>query len=183
MTTRTAKLRATAAAAAGALLLAACGGAGGDGGQSASATSREAKAEDAMLRFTRCLRREGIDVGDAGKTGVVRIGPGPGAGGDPPNPAKFRRAEQKCGHLLRDAGAPPELSAEDRAEFERKAIAFARCMRKQGIDIPDPQVSGDGGIMQQLSPAANPQSARFRKAEEACRAVGPQIAQESEGPQ
>ena len=171
------KTKAMAAAALSSLLLAACGG-GGSGGDGANASnaSRSAKAEDALLKFAQCMRRQGVDVGDPGEGGFVRIGPDgeAGKGAQPQNPAKFRRAQQACDKYLREAGPPPELSEEQQEEFERKAIAFARCMREQGIDLPDPETSSDGRVAQELPAGADPESARFREADKACRKVAPQ---------
>jgi hypothetical protein len=170
------KTKAMAAAALSCVLLSACGGEAGGDGADANAGSRSAKAEDALLKFAQCMRRQGVDVGDPGEGGFVRVGPGGegAAGGEPPNPAKFRRAQQACEKYLREAGPPPELSEEQQEEFERKAIAFARCMREQGIDLPDPETSADGRVAQELPAGAAPESARFRDAEKACRKVGPQ---------
>ena len=167
------KTKAMAAAALSCVLISACGGGAGDDGANANAGSRSAKAEDALLKFAQCMRRQGVDVGDPGENGLIRVGPG-GEGGEAQNPAKFRRAQQKCEKYLREAGPPPELSEAQQEEFERKAIAFARCMREQGIDLPDPQTSSDGRVSQQLPDGADPESTRFREAEKACRKVGPQ---------
>lgn len=171
------KAKATTAAVLASVLLAACGGAGGGAGDGASPS---AKAEDAMLKFAQCMRREGVEVGDPGENGLVRVRPGTGEGDEPANPAKFRRAEQRCGRYLREAGPPPQLSKEGGEELERKSIAFARCMREQGIDLPDPEIdipgsdtSGDGEASQQLPEGADPQSSRFRQAEKACRNAAP----------
>lgn len=173
------KAKATMAATLASVVLAACGGGSGNegpGGDAAIGASRSAKAEDAMLKFAQCMRRQGVDVGDPGKNGLVRIAPGSGAGAEPANPPKFRRAEQTCGRYLREAGPPAQVSEEDLEEFERKALAFTRCMREQGIDLPDPQMSrNDGAGSQQLPEHADPQSPRFREAEQACRHVRPEM--------
>ncbi len=167
------KTKATAGAALCCLLLSACGGGSEGDRASASAGARSAKAQDALLRFAQCMRRQGVDVGDPGEGGFI-VGPA-GEGGEPQNSARFRRAQQACEKHLREAGPPPELSEAQQEEFERKAIAFARCMRKQGIDLPDPETSSDGRVAQELPEGADPQSARFRAAEKACRKVGPQL--------
>lgn len=41
-----------------------------------------------------------------------------------------------------DASAEPSASLDP----EAAALAFAKCMREHGIDVPDPEVSGEGGI-------------------------------------
>ena len=152
------------AAGAAALTLVACGG---SGSAAEEAADRKADFEDAQLKFVRCLRAEGIEVKDP-EGGKLVIGAGPGEGrkeGAPPE--KMRRAQEKCEKYLREAGPPKELSKEDQEEFEKSALAFTRCMREHGIDLPDPQVDG-GGVQQRLPAGANPESPRFRKAEQAC---------------
>ncbi|HEV2768968.1 MAG TPA: hypothetical protein VGV40_02130 [Solirubrobacteraceae bacterium] len=171
------KARAMTAATLASVLLAACGGGSGNeggGADAADGASRSAKAQDAMLKFAQCMRREGVEMADPGGNGLVTVGPGSGDGDEPPNSARFRRAEQTCERYLREAGPPPQLSEEDPEEFERKALAFTRCMREQGVDLPDPEMSrNDGGTSQQLPEGADPQSPRFREAEKACRHVAP----------
>jgi hypothetical protein len=64
------------------------------------------EAEEAMLKFARCMREHGIDMPDPGEGGlVVRNEPGKGSGPDPES-SKFRQAEEACKHLLpkRDRG-------------------------------------------------------------------------------
>lgn len=169
------RLKAIMGATLASVAFAGCGGAAeGDGSAGAGGgAARSQEAQDAMLRFAQCMREQGLDVGDPGEDGLVRVSPRRGERGEPENPEKFRRAEQKCGRHMREAGPPPELSQERQHEFERKAVAFARCMREQGIDIPDPETDGRGGVMQELPEGADPESARFREAEEECRGVAP----------
>ena len=56
------------------------------------------KAEEAMLKFARCMREHGIDMPDPGNGGLVFR---KGSGIDPKSPA-FREAEQACKHHLAD---------------------------------------------------------------------------------
>ena len=60
-----------------------------------------------------------------------------------------------------------ELDEEDRQEA---ALEWARCMREHGIDVPDPEFGSDGGGFQVRvgGPGFNPDSERFREAQEAC---------------
>jgi hypothetical protein len=52
-------------------------------------------------------------------------------------------------------------------------LAWARCMRQHGIDLPDPQLSGDGGIIQRTPRGAGPENPKFKAAEQACRQYQP----------
>jgi hypothetical protein len=56
-----------------------------------------------------------------------------------------------------------------RGQDERQAaLNFARCMRQHGINLPDPQISGDD-IGQQLPGRAEQNSPTFKAAQQACR--------------
>jgi hypothetical protein len=56
------------------------------------------------------------------------------------------------------------------------ALNWARCMRQHGINLPDPQVSGDN-IGQQLPDREVRNSAKFKAAEQACKQYLPNGAQ------
>jgi hypothetical protein len=51
---------------------------------------------------------------------------------------------------------------------QQAALDWARCMRQHGVDLPDPQFSGDD-IAQQLPDRAVRNSAKFKAAEQACK--------------
>jgi hypothetical protein len=131
------------------LTLAACGGGSNDTTSTAAAggdsAARQAKLQEAALKFTRCMRRHGIDMPDpkAGQGGGGFTIGGPGADIDPDDPA-FQRAQTACEKILEEAR--PQLTPEQRAEQQEQALKFARCMREHGIDIPDPVFSDRGGF-------------------------------------
>jgi hypothetical protein len=52
------------------------------------------------------------------------------------------------------------------------ALAFARCMRQHGIDMPDPKFNGDN-ITQRLPTRAEQNSPKFKAAQQACRQYQP----------
>jgi hypothetical protein len=134
------------------LALAACGGESGSpevaslgGGSTQGGTTTEASSEDpqeVVLAYTKCMRAEGIDLPDPdfsnGPRGGFRIQLGPG-GVDPDDP-KFRAAREKCEPIL--ATLRQQFDPERQEEFQEAALAFAKCMREHGIDIPDPDFSG-----------------------------------------
>jgi hypothetical protein len=161
------------------LVLGACGVSDGvatvDGGNAPDATptpSAPADPEDAMLAFADCMRDHGVDMPDPI---VARAGDGPPAS-LPPQPEidfgseEFAAAEEACRPLLpaggMELGEAPQLSEDQ----EQALLAFAECMRENGIDMPDPQ--GGGFIVEVGGESAigfDPSSAEFRAAEEACR--------------
>ena len=53
---------------------------------------------------------------------------------------------------------------------KQKALAYARCMRQHGIDIPDPK---PGGGIDMRGSTASPDSPKFKAAEQACQQYQP----------
>ena len=167
------------------VLAAACGGSSGGGGEgvaSAGGAGGEKKAFDsssqkdprqAALDFARCMREHGVDMPDPqeGEGGMVMIGPGPG-GGEPGSaqrpPAGFEEAHQACAHFLKDmvqdGDAKPDPKEQDRA------LKFAKCMRDNGVNMPDPDFSGSGGgfSIRIGEDGIDPNSAAFKEAQKAC---------------
>ena len=57
-------------------------------------------------------------------------------------------------------------SSEER-DPEEALLAYARCMREHGVDVPDPQVDGGGrATFRVMRPRGNEQ--KFQEAQEAC---------------
>jgi hypothetical protein len=165
---------ALAALAVAGLIAAGCGGDGDGGGGVASvdgggsgggsAETEEASAEEAeqeLLDWVECMRDEGIDIADPtrdedGNLVIngpgIRIGGGSGAGvGDgPPEDGDAEPIDPEAmDAAIETCGTPPRLgggfSEEDRQQMEEDALAFAECMRDEGIeDFPDPDFSSDG---------------------------------------
>jgi hypothetical protein len=56
------------------------------------------------------------------------------------------------------------------ADPQQAALDFAECMREHGIDMPDPQVSEDGGVLAQVGEegATPPDEEELQAAQEAC---------------
>lgn len=139
-----------------AAVLAGCSAHGGEAGPEPAASS----AEPDPAAWAACMRRNGVDVGDPGSDGRVKI---TGAPGD-----DLDRAEQACRSLAPAGTFAPgqEQAAQDRV------LAYTRCMREHGIDLPDPRVDGDGRIViggPDAGELPSPDSPQFREAEEACR--------------
>ena len=117
--TRTTTAAAFASCAA-ALTLAACGG------SDPSGADAQAKAEQAQLKFARCMRSHGVDVPDPkpggdGGPGVVRIG---GPGKPDTSPQVFERANAACRKYMQ--AAAPKLSPAQQAELRDQALKFAQ---------------------------------------------------------
>ena len=155
-----------------ALAVSACGG-GGEGSASGGSKAGSERREGA-LKFAQCMREQGIDHPDPDANGLFRIEPDQGFD---PQSAKFREAMEACEKYLAATGPPPELSDEDRKKLEEQMLAFAKCMRKQGIDLPDPKFGGEGGgFAFEVGPnGVDPHDPDYRAAEQKCRQYSPEL--------
>ena len=163
MSTKTAAGTALAAAM---FALYACGG----GAQETSATREgDSRREQAAARFAQCMRRNGVpDFPDPGPGGAFEITPETSR--DAPRAAQ-ERAHRRCASLLAAAGPPSAADRAVDAKAERRLLAFARCMRSRGVDIPDPRTPQGGGLAIPLPDdfdRDNPDP-RYVRAEKACR--------------
>jgi hypothetical protein len=93
--------------------------------------------QEGVLRFVACLREEGIDVPDPrfGLDGTILADAAAFAALDVRSP-EFLDAVEACDDIL--AALQPELDAEALAERNEELLAFAQCMRREGVDFPDP---------------------------------------------
>jgi hypothetical protein len=160
------------------LALAACGGGGDSGGvaslngssgadASSTTTTSSKDPKEAAVDFARCMREHGVDVPDPDANGGLRVTARPG------DSAKVERAQKACQPILEKA--KPELSPEQKTIMQDAALAFARCMREHGIDVPDPTF-GSGGIVIQKRRAKggggfDPNDPKFEEAQKACQPI------------
>jgi len=109
----------------------------------------ETEMQDAALEYAECMRDNGIDMPDPEfeEGGGVSIGIGSADGGIDPESEEFQAAEEECRPILEEARPDVQLSPEEQAEMQDRLVAMAECMRARGHDMPDPQVSEDGGVM------------------------------------
>ena len=141
---------------------------------------KETSPEDAMLAFARCMREHGIDMPDpdtSGGNGVVTFSASAvGEGGQlDPESNKFEEANEACKDLMGDAG-PQNMSPEQQQEMQDQALAFSRCMREHGVNMPDPTFGGKGEMMMKIGPddGLDPEDPKFQDAQQACgSAFGP----------
>ncbi|MFE7108540.1 hypothetical protein ACFU98_05370 [Streptomyces sp. NPDC057575] len=143
----------------------ACSGDGGGSGtgtkSGGSASGTKKTNEDQALEHRKCLREHGLDVAEP-KPGEDSRGITIGNGG------KSKTEMEKAFKACQDkavGGGPKELTQAQKD----KMLAFARCMRKNGIDMPDPKF--DGGMAQ--APALQQKDMKkFEKANAACESAG-----------
>lgn len=77
-----------------------------------------------------------------------------------------------------EAGEPP-----DEIDMQEAALEFARCMREHGVDMPDPQFEGDGGVLIQAGgpgDAIDPE--QMEAAQEACEPIMEEVRGQFEPP-
>ena len=122
--------------------------------ESATDADQAADSEAAMLAFTQCLRDQGIDVGDPtiDADGNLQLPPiefeTPETVTDPdevPDMSEFEEMIAPCEEHLE--GVVGSFSPGDTTEIEDMFLAYAECMRENGIDMPDPDFSSDGGVI------------------------------------
>jgi hypothetical protein len=151
-----------------ALAAGACGG-GGDknsgvaslgGNQATSTTSASAGGGSiqADLAYVRCMRQHGINLPDpkVDAQGNVTQEHPPGLNRDDP---KVRAARQACRQYRANGGEAQRPSPQQQQEM----LAFARCMRQHGINLPDPMPDGSVDMR-----GLNRDDPRFKAAERAC---------------
>jgi hypothetical protein len=63
-------------------------------------------------------------------------------------------------------------------EFQDAALEYAQCMREHGVDMPDPEFEGEGGVLMQMPDGADRDE--VEAAEEECRPIMDEVAPEPE---
>ena len=157
------------------LLAAACGSSSSSGvasvsrgsAKASSTPSATANQEQQALRFTRCMRQQGVNMADptVDAKGNVRLQPPAGA---MPGQADLEKARNACRQYLQ--GLQQGFTNQDQTQAQDALLKYARCMRKNGYDMPDPnfaaQGSSSGGP---FGGAIDQNDPDFKKANEVCR--------------
>jgi len=113
------------------------------------------------LAYGRCMRQHGIDMPDPKIDAAGHVAQQLPPGVDPDTP-RFKAAEQACQQYRPNGGQPPKLNPQQ----QQQLLAFARCMRQHGMNIPDPKP--DGGIQVHGAKGVGPNDPKFQAAEQAC---------------
>lgn len=160
---------ATVAAVAGAIALGACSDGTRSAPQGPPAEAGGVSAAggrpliEAQAAYARCLRAHGVDFPDPK--------PGEGFTLDPGRlpPARLRTAERRCAKERQAiADAAPARGPEDLARDREATLAFARCMRAEGQQVPDPRpASEDRGTAVEV-PAGSKEDPAFQAASRRC---------------
>jgi hypothetical protein len=150
-----------------ALLVAACGG------SSAATSSASTARRPSFLALAKCMRAHGVpnfpDPTGSGSGPRLQLSITPGSTGVMVNGVKvdgpaFQTAQRQCrSDLPGSSGPPPKLTAAER----RRILAFAKCMRSNGVpNFPDPTFGS--GFVKIRGPEIDPGSPGFRHARQVC---------------
>ncbi len=165
-------------------VLAACGGSSSASGGVASVSGGSAPSgvatttgagsstdrEAALLKAAQCMRANGVKsfpdpTVDA--NGDVRL---QGLQGLDRNDPAVAAAFQKCRSLF--AAGRPQFTPAQQQKLQDTLLKFAKCMRQNGYDMPDPQFgTGGPGPGGGLFRSINRNDPAFQKAQQACRSI------------
>ncbi|SNS84374.1 hypothetical protein SAMN05216276_1017125 [Streptosporangium subroseum] len=143
------------------LALAGCGGAPAEVGVASVAKTGGASPEASPstspdpLKFAQCMRENGIEMADPEPGGPVRIdarGKGKGA---------VEKAQKACGKYMGGGEGKRRIDPKD----QDRLLAFVKCMRENGVDMPDPEIAG-GTVRMRRPEGGN--DAAMEKAQKAC---------------
>jgi hypothetical protein len=146
-------------------------GSAAPGGSAAPSASIDPEA--AMFAFARCMREHGVDMPDpvVGANGDTQVTVG-SEGAKGPDPKVVQVANEACKSLMPRTFGPGggELTPEQKDAM----LSFAQCMRDHGVDMADPDFSGNGFSIQiggTDGKADSPSDPTFKAADEACRSI------------
>jgi hypothetical protein len=147
----------------GGLALAACGG--HDPEPLSDRGSNDRQEREAALSYAQCMREQGIDMPDPrfGEDGTI-VHDTPEGDRD-----ELRAAQRACRRYRHGGGrAPSEEERQEQQEMLERAVAYAKCMREEGIDVPDPTTDEDGKNLI-LGQGLDRDDPDFSEADETCR--------------
>jgi len=121
-----------AALTAATLTLTACGG-----GSGKSASSPSANANDKAVKFAQCMRQHGVPMADP-TDGRITINNTAGPAGQ----SKMDAAQQACKQY-----SPIGNGATQSAQDRDRQLKMAECMRRHGVNVPDPKPGQQGMLM------------------------------------
>jgi hypothetical protein len=140
-----------------ALALAACSGGGGGDSDAGNGSAGSADIHAAAVYAAECMREKGYNVPDPtfdDQDNPVFQQPDLAKG---TGLRAYQQARQECNRRLNEAwvaAGRPNRKEQDREHL----LAFAQCMREQGVNVPDPDAQGGWALDKQLlrSPAWEP---------------------------
>jgi hypothetical protein len=143
----------------------------GNAGSAAPSASADVLKE--VTTWVECLRGEGVDLPDptVDENGQVTFGRLQAAGKNPKiDRDKMDAARKVCGDPPPGVMSAAQNTIDDPA-FQDAALKFARCMREQGVDVPDPDFSAAGGAQGGMFGKINRDDPKVAAAIKACQHV------------
>jgi hypothetical protein len=120
-------------------------------GSATTSTTEAVDPEVAFQEYTTCMREHGVEMPDPATDGGGIV-----LGGDDFDLEVFEEASTECDPILEAAFGEFEMIPEMEAEMRDQELAFAQCMRENGIeDWPDPGT--DGSNMIELGDGIDPE--------------------------
>jgi hypothetical protein len=120
------------------------------------------------LEYAQCMRDNGVkEFPDPSEDGKLTLRAKPGSGLDPNSPT-WKKAEEAC------KSKRPEPSEAQKQNMKAQGLKYSQCMRDNGIkSFPDP--NPDGGMLLRMKKGTelDPESPKFKAAQEACKKLMP----------
>ncbi len=129
---------------------------------SSSGTTPAVPRGGSFVKFVNCMRAHGVtaQLGPGGKGVAIQ--------GSPGDSSRMSAAQNACRKYL-PGGGPKQLTPQQRAQFLKRMVKLAKCMRAHGVsDFPDPSASGAFPF-----PKLDARAPQFEQAAKACGAAGP----------
>lgn len=151
-----------------ALMVTACGASdGGNGEPGAGDASHD--PDSAALAWAKCMRENGVDIPDPkpqddGEGGNVALAPGLGGPMPGVDEQAFAAAKKACAEHAEEMGGVDAGGFTE--EDKQRMVDFARCMREQGVDMPDPDFDNSDG---EMGVEIDPNDPKFQAALKVCK--------------
>ncbi|MGC7096509.1 hypothetical protein ACPZ19_17670 [Amycolatopsis lurida] len=119
----------------------------------------QAPVEDVYLKYAQCMRDNGVQLPDpqAGDPSAMYEGVDTAS-------AAFETADRTCGAIL--ANVVQERQKQDPEQLkvqQEELLALAKCLREQGIQVPDPVPGQAGGAFGPSLDRTDPATAKALK--------------------
>lgn len=135
-------------------------------GSAQLSASTTADSSDAQLAFAKCMRENGVDMADPdpnggfGTRGNIHLS-------DP----KFQAGMKKCEDLIASGGDLMDRDFDSASQ--EKMLELAKCMRQNGVDMPDPQFDANGTMKLDSSMTGLRSNPKFSSVMKTCEQFAP----------
>nr|WP_311132066.1 hypothetical protein [Nonomuraea gerenzanensis] len=126
--------------------------------QASASASSTGGTEDSLARWMTCMQENGVPVEDPRESGRLS------AADTGVSQETLEKAQEACRQYVQPA-AGDRPNANDPSVMD-KYLAYAVCMRENGVDMPDPKADANGEIVMDSRTATD--SPQYVKANKAC---------------